>query len=68
MGSSIWILEYRTRERKNGKWSEWASCDRADDPLSAYREYPSERVFAHEKYARRAIEYVLRDTQGGRGE
>lgn len=58
MTESLWVLEYRTRERKNGKWSEWAPDGAAYRPATAFKEYPSDQVFAHERYERRAVEYV----------
>ncbi len=58
MLESIWILEYRFRSRKNGKWSEWTSMDNVNRiALTAFSQYPAEDVFAHEKYERRAIEF-----------
>ena len=57
---SLWVLEYRTRERKNGKWSEWYSTEREDHPVVAYREYPDDRVMQAPRYERRAIEYAER--------
>lgn len=58
MSDSLWVLEYRTRERKNGKWSEWFSIDHPDRPATAFREYPTAQIFSHEKYEKRAVEYV----------
>lgn len=58
MMNSVWLLEYRTRKRKNGKWSEWASRDRTDSTAQAYHVFPDVLVFANEKYERRAVEYV----------
>lgn len=60
MSDSVWLLEYRSRERKNGKWSEWANNEgwKGVGMRNAYSEYPSREVLSHEKYERRAVEYV----------
>jgi hypothetical protein len=58
---SLWILEFRTRKRKNGKWSEWSSMEHKDRPCVAYREYPSDRTLSADCYERRAVEYVRKE-------
>ena len=57
---SVWMVEYRNRARKNGRWSEWQPVDNINGgrPASAYSEYPSHLVFAHDHHERRAVEFV----------
>ena len=62
MSSSLWVLEYRHRNRKNGKWSEWSPMEPDFRSATAYRSYPEDQVFAHEKYERRAVEYVRKES------
>ena len=58
MSDSLWVLEYRTRERKNGKWSEWSSMDHPSHPVTAFREYPEDQILTYDKYEKKAVEYV----------
>lgn len=58
MSGSVWLMEYRTRERKNGKWSEWYEMDYSSNPRAAYRSFPNDRMVSEVKYERRAVEYV----------
>lgn len=51
----LWILEFRTRERKNGKWSEWSPI--ANDVHTAYSYYPADKVVQYDKYEKRAVRY-----------
>lgn len=65
---SVWILEYRTRERKNGRWSEWEALHFIGRrPATAYSGYPSHLVCAHDKYESRAVEFVRLTTGEGEG-
>ena len=54
----LWTLECRTRERKNGKWSEWKSVEPPDRPRTAFIQYPAVDVVQNEKYERRAVEFT----------
>ena len=57
--SSIWILEYRHRDRKNGKWSEWQSTElETRIAITAYRRCPV--AVEGQMYERRAVEYVAK--------
>ena len=60
MIEELWILEYRTRNRKNGKWSEWFAMDNVNSgrAVTAYPFYPASDVFKHEKYERRAVKFT----------
>ena len=57
MINSMWILEYRVRERKNGKWSDWQPMRSESSSQVTYCEYPETELADHDKYQRRAVEY-----------
>ena len=59
--SSLWVLEYRTRKRRNGKWSEWSSMEPIFRPVTANRVPPPIQMF--DKYEQRAVEYVRKEPQ-----
>lgn len=59
---SLWALEYRHRERKNGKWSEWATDAPQGRTLTVYREYPHDLVVSYPKYERRAVEFTRKES------
>ena len=59
----LWIIEFRTRERKNGKWAEWNTFDAGAITVQAFRVYPSHRVFKEAKYETRAVEYVPKEVR-----
>jgi hypothetical protein len=62
MIESVWLLEYRYRERKNGKWSNWCPSEGSYVTISsAFRKFPAETIFNEEKYQRRAVEYVRKE-------
>ena len=56
---SIWILEKRLREQKNGKWSEWVAF--AMDIYYTERPRGLERQLDYAEF--RAVEYVRKDAQ-----
>ena len=60
---TLWVLEFRTRKRRNGKWSEWESMEHDYRTVTAYREYPTDRVFANPTYERRAVEYNRKEEE-----
>lgn len=60
---SFWILEYRTRKRRNGKWDEWQTIARNDQPCTAYRQYPDDRIMSEALYECRAVEYVRKEPE-----
>ena len=57
---SVWLLEYRHRERKNGKWSEWQSSDNSACVV-LLRTYPASSICQEDKYQRRAVEYIRKE-------
>ena len=61
--SSVWLIEFRHRGRKNGKWSDWTTNDNPLSPQTAYIEFPADRIRVEEKYQRRAVEYVRLEPQ-----
>lgn len=60
--SSVWILEYRVRPRKNSKWGEWRFMEpESRGYQTSFTSYPAREVVSHEKYEKRAVEYVRKE-------
>lgn len=58
----LWVLEYRTRKRRNSKWEPWRSIEPAGRiAVTAFREYPKAEVMQEATYERRAVEYVRKE-------
>jgi hypothetical protein len=55
--NEVWCLEYRCRDRKNGKWSEWEQVDHRSSAVSAYLILPDEMIIKQDKFERRAVLY-----------
>jgi hypothetical protein len=54
---SLWIQEFRSRKRKNGKWSEWLSTQPGNlIVITAYTVAPPESC--DDTYERRPVEYI----------
>ena len=64
--ASYWILEFRTRTRSNGKWSEWRKMVHPERPTTAWPKYPSEQVVYETYYQRRAVEYKRIEPEASR--
>lgn len=59
---SLWVMEYRTRKRRNSKWEAWRSIEPDDRiAVTAFREYPAAEVINEPTYERRAVEYVRKE-------
>lgn len=50
----LWIVEYRTRKRRNGKWSEWTPIERPGH-VTAYASPVKLTIF--EMYETRTVEF-----------
>ena len=59
MIQSVWLVEFRHRDRKNGKWSEWQSINAEFRNPYAYINSPA--IVMGDKYQTRAVEYIRKE-------
>lgn len=62
--NEVWLLECRSRARKNGKWSEWETMQDwrgGSGRAVVLLEFPTEEIVAYPTFERRAVKYVRQE-------